>query len=1321
MKKTLYLALSLFIVAAVLMCFVACGGDDSDGGSSATTSQSSITSEPSSSTTSDSTADTTDSLPSSESSTDSTEGSVTDSSHDRTDTSIGTTTSSDTTSSSGTTDSSKDEGDVEDPEEDHEHTFDTVYSYDGSNHFYAATCGHTEEKKGLEAHSYNADGECKCGHVIDLEFYNVIMAMLAGRETVKSVTSGYLSNNVEFNSTSNNNITYAFYDKFLYIRDENDNINEYYYSYDSRGELFGICVQNDGQFVFRVDDVTDSNFYGAMYTLSCIGDGETTVFGAESLVEYFYKLGLDNINGDFATLTGNGAYSFSFMHLVLDDWMDYLYHISVSFSVNSATGALSAVNIAVNRYGKSGYTLTEDNKAVLKEGAKANETSTFTITLSNTLEGEMDNPYAYEKIAIDSVTVKDGKGVDIQSGDVSIRAGEQFILYFSDVKPDSALLDLCKITVGLTNKIDGSEVEIMPFYNSYNQSYTFTINEPGAYLLVVTVDDVQFISTLEVDLRIPLTMGTQVYDAEAGGFKQTRKATVYAGTPLYFSSYVAENYDGVYNATFAVDYGTTATLTSAEIGGVAATAFKSDVIGTYVVNVASAVDPYLVSQLKISVVERPPLESFLLGEYYLNDEFGKERVRVVFDEEHNATVTYAAFNLDETLACRIEDGKVVFESIDGEEGLVTNLYLDESFNLVIGIDDVDFGEIILTRVKVEIELVSTGIINIKSSGDENTVLKYGFEYYSDNSFIIYNGYSVVTDVALFNENGALSIRYIGSTSAVPMNKIAGDGGSFAGEYTIESVGEAIISLDKVPTLIREPEYGIMQVIDLNTHDQRYSAYYTYEFVNGKYVFYKDGAETDEVSLSGEPGMLTFVYPGASYSVSPIKISGEDDVLGGEYNINVSVGAMYTAAKIVFYPGANMDDIYAVSEPKYGSLTVTDADGNSVMYHYEIIDNVFVIYKDERKTSEIVITVKMDGSYTFHTAENAEPLPLVKVEGGDKVLAGVYTAGEDITITISSGNIPSEALEGKLEVVDDHRGGNLSGAYMYSIINESIVIYDRDGKLVESMRFTTNIDGSYSFQSLENNLLVPQALVKVDGLTELFGGVYIVNGTSGTPIYTFTFTPGGTIEDVIVENGALEITDNKDQSIGGAYTYAITDDGRILVYMNEELVSEFAIAVDANGKYFFSCPSLENPAALVKVNGEKGMLSGVYRVMEKDSVLYEISFMADGYVMPEKETINAQMGSNRITVPSNYIGINVTFTATQDGTYDFNFTGLTSNTKVYVLMDDGTVKPVGGTAYVGITLENGQSFTFYIVSTVAEEAVVGLNVVKGISSLPEEEI
>ena len=98
-----------------------------------------------------------------------------------------------------------------------------------------------------------------------------------------------------------------------------------------------------------------------------------------------------------------------------------------------------------------------------------------------------------------------------------------------------------------------------------------------------------------------------------------------------------------------------------------------------------------------------------------------------------------------------------------------------------------------------------------------------------------------------------------------------------------------------------------------------------------------------------------------------------------------------------------------------------------------------------------------------------------------------------------------------------------------------------------------------------------------------------------------------------------------------------------------------------------------------------------------------------------------MGSNRITVPSNYIGINVTFTATQDGTYDFNFTGLTSNTKVYVLMDDGTFKPVGGTAYVGIILENGQSFTFYIVSTVAEEAVVGLNVAKGISSLPDEEI
>lgn len=1335
MKRIFYLALCLFAITAITFSFVACGGDTSDGGTGTTAvTPSGDTGSTVGSGTGDTnggTTDTSGNTTDTSNVTTKTENNVTDTSIGTTDSSKGTTGTDDNTTDTnpGTTDTtnqgSQDVEKPDDPEPPHEHTFADEYSFDGGYHYYASTCGHPEEMIGYEPHTYDSNGSCKCGQTIDLNFHNVVKAILANISAIKSVDSKYTSNNLEFGSVGVQTVICRFYEKFLYINDEADYKNEYYYAYNENGTIFGVCVQSalDDQsgnsFVFRVTDATESNFNGAMYTLACIGDAETIVFGTEALIDYLYMLGLDNANGDFATAEEGGVYTFSFMHCIVDDWMDYLYQINVSFTLDSESGALATSVITVNRYGKSSYTVNENGKYVLNDGATPNMTNEFDIQQSTTLDDAgMENPYAPERIAVDSLTIKDSKDVNIQKAPIRVRAGESIRLFFTDIKPDTALFKLCKVTFKLMNAVDGTEIDIEPFPNDYDSSYAFSIDTPGAYTLIINVDDVQFVSTVEVDLKIPVSIGTQVYDTELGTFKQTRKATVYAGAPLYFTSYVPLNYDGAYKTSFGAQYGEGVTLTDGEINGTAVSVFKADAVGTYVVNVSSDIDPYLVTQLKINVVEAPTLESLLVGEYYAKDAYGKEQVRIVFDSEHNALVTYPAFETDETLACSVVDGKIVFESIDGDEGLVTGLRFDENYNLIISIDDSSVGEILLTRVKVEETIVSSGTLTVKYASTELGVVQYAYEYYSTNRFVIYKEYSLVTEVALFKENGVLSFRYVGADGAVELTRVSGEDGALAGEYAVPSVVELLITVDETPTAVQEPQYGVLQIIDLDTSDEKYSAYYLYEIVNGNFVFYRDGEVTDEVKLTGEPGALMLTYPGASYAISPEKTVGEDDILGGEYNVNVNVGMLLTIAKVVVVPGATMEDIYSATEAKYGTLYIDDADGIRHTYNYEIVNGIVVVFKDGRKTNEVEIIVNLDGTYSYKTSSMNEAVLLVKVEGNDKMFTGVYSANDTI-ITVSAGTIPSEPIDGTIEIVDYHCNGNLTGVYAYSIINGSIVLYDRDGNLFEGVKFTTNIDGTYSFQSLANNLLVPQALNKVDGMSVLLGGVYNINGENGVA-YVLTFVPGGEIKDVILESGSVDITSDEEGLFEGAFIYELTDRGIVKLYRDGELLAGFIITVDENGVCTFTYEGMVGSAVLVKVGGEIGMLSGVYTMAGVDGVAYEVVFMAQGYEMPEAAQQEVVLGKNEITVPGNFIGTFVKYTADKDIKLDFTFTGKVASDMLYIVKADGALTQIASTSYAGVELKNGESITFFIVSTEANEHVMSINIAVSKIEMPDDE-
>ena len=102
------------------------------------------------------------------------------------------------------------------------------------------------------------------------------------------------------------------------------------------------------------------------------------------------------------------------------------------------------------------------------------------------------------------------------------------------------LVELCKIEVEIYNNDNGTTPGFFWWYNSYNNSGSFTLQDPGSYELIITVDGVEVVSTIEVALKAPTTISTQVYNSNLGIFEKASKATVFAGAPLYFMEEINE-------------------------------------------------------------------------------------------------------------------------------------------------------------------------------------------------------------------------------------------------------------------------------------------------------------------------------------------------------------------------------------------------------------------------------------------------------------------------------------------------------------------------------------------------------------------------------------------------------------------------------------------------------------------------------------------------------------------------------------------------------------------------------------------------------------
>ena len=1137
MKRFLYLALCLIITCAMTLCFVACGDETPD---SSTSSSSNTTS--------------------------STGG---------------------TNTSSGDTTSS-----TEKPQPPaHEHTYEDVLSYDENEHFYKATCEHTDERKDAEAHTFNKiTGFCVCGYYTEPSVTDAIESIVANRGSVTSGTIVSEMNDIEFNSITNAAYSYAFYDNYLYIKEESDYVNEYYYTLDKNGSVFGVIVQ--GSFVNRDDAAYEDNMNGPALGLNFAGDEETITYGAEDLIAALYENASENVNGDFISAYVDGMFTFGYGVRVFDDWLNYFYVVAVAFNVDAETGTLGEGAVIVQRFAQTSYTEV-DGVYVLNENAQPNHTTTIAVAQSLEAVEDSENPYDPGKVLVDSFVVRDTQGNDIEETTIRIEAGGQVKIFFKDITPDTAMFKLCTTSIDIVNNEDGTTPGYYAYFNSFDNSYSFYLNDPGSYTMTVTVDGVEVVTTIEVALKVPTSISTQVYDSTLGTFNKTSKATVYAGAPLYLMSYVDPDYDGSYVAELVEATG--ATLTDGEIDGIAAKVFTADVAGTYTVKVTSTVKTSLSATLTITVEKAPSLEALLSGKYFGKDAYGMTPIEAEFDSQNKtATIVYKdALNGDMTATLSFTTTNGLEYTASGDD-FIEEFYVSENYELVLVID----GEKYVLEPAVK-EIVATGTIAVEdiiNSGSNSG--SFVFELEADGTFTFYKDGIVTNDITLRHDGTSYMIKVPGMGFEVALTKTEGSDEELAGSYKADTsnfglVANVTITVDAAEEPVKESTTGTLIVEHLDNNG-KYSGTYKYEIIDGAFVFYQNGEVTTNVSLTAADGVYTFKFQGVGTAQVLERVSGIEGELAGVYKCSMMLGeTSFHAANVTITPdpvGAGDDE--PDNELTTGTLDIKDNNTGAVSgtYIYEIVDGAFVFYKDGEVTTDIIVTINLDGTYSFQAINLMVPQVLVKVEGEDGVLAGKYNvnfAQEGLyvlTFTPGEVEIPSveeedeEATKGTLTVVDNSNGA-VSGTYTYEIVNGAFVFY-KDGEVTTDIIVTINVDGTYSFQAI--NLMVPQVLVKVEGESGVLAGKYNVNSAM-EGLFVLTFVPEGTevgggdtpVDPPVEEDPELQLGANAVVVPAGGWGVEIpftsAEGGKFTINAAEGETNAFVVIILDSGSEMISLP------------------------------------------------------------------------------------------------------------------------------------------------------
>ncbi|MBO4982696.1 MAG: hypothetical protein J6D23_01440 [Clostridia bacterium] len=738
MKKLIYLVLCLMIVA---LCLVACGDEN--------------TTESSKPTTESSRPDTTES---------STPGSTEASTPNST---TGSTPDSTESSTPDSTESSTPGSKPDEPEV-HEHTYENKLSYDDTNHYYKATCEHDDAKKDVEPHDFDETGNCECGYFKLPAFSTLAEAIEIVRTNSYKVVFGKIETSTYSKLSLGTTLTTSWYEiseGFTYVNENNDYANEYYYSYDEDDNVFAIMVQS-GKACLPDEVATEENFGGAKINYVFAQDYENASYGVSDFILDLYSLVIsgDDPAAKVGTVDGN-VVGFGLTMNGCD--------VSVSFTINEEGIISDAKVTSTGEYNDYECTMTQ----------------------STTNENEpKENIYSSSAIKLYSYIITDGNGRDIEEYDIEVEANETIKLQFTEIEPLTAILSLCDISIEVFNNDDTkSDPWIFPIYDKETLTYSFPLSSPGSYTLVITVDGIETISTINVALLPPTSISAEVYDESYNEFNEVENVEMYVNKILNFKAYAGVNYDGSYTAEILGDVAeSVAYLSSDEIDGEEVTTFIAYNPGTYVVKLTSTKVENVSCELEIIVKEAPDINEIMTGYYVGYNQENEGLATVKFLDDNKIEVVYVG-ETSTILSYTMDGEEIVYDVVEGDP-IVDEFYFLSNYNMQITI----YGYSLLLLpaeepIPVDPEVEGkTGIIVIEDKINANNKGgTYTYSIDSEGTFTFYdqNG-EVTTDVALTKDlANRFTLRWAGTLNAQVMEKTDGLVGLLEGTYkTYQNIG-----------------------------------------------------------------------------------------------------------------------------------------------------------------------------------------------------------------------------------------------------------------------------------------------------------------------------------------------------------------------------------------------------------------------------------------------------------------------------------------------------------------------------------------------------
>ena len=748
MKRFLYLALCLLIAISMTLCFVACGEEEKP--------------EVPNSNTSSSTAG-----------------------NDKVD-----------NENNNNDDSENNGGNTGDITEDvvHEHTFATEYSYDAENHYYAATCEHSDEKSGVEAHEYDEAGNCKCGSYKLPEITSIAQAI----EIVKA-NSGKLATSIMTTTSSSNytgTVTYGavwteFGEDYVRILAVNEYVNQYFYALDKDGNVFGVMIQVP--FAPQVDaDATEESMKGYKFNYWVDDETEIIANGVEAFVEALYikALSLAEEGAEVGTIDGN-KFSFSFN-------TNETTEIVVEFLVNE-NGIISDADISIISYGEFG--------------------SSYVYEIEQSTDAK-SNPFDPDSVKLDSYVITDKDGNNVADSIINAEAGEQIEFFFTEISPVTANLNLSNVEFTVVDK-NGIDQWVWPGYNEETKSYYFALYNPGTYTVTILVDGVETVTTIEIPFNEPTSMGVEVFNPIDFIFENMSEINMYVGKSISFKSLVGEYEDPSYVAEILGEIAeTVASLTDGEADGKAVKVFTANEVGTYTIKLTSTKVENLSCELVVNVLETPNVAAMLNGFYKGTNEFGQTNLIATFTPatETTGTVEITYKNAMSTNPATVgvfsyayENGELTFEYVSGDD-VAANIYVSENYELVIFAGD-GYDYVLEAAEPVAPSEPSneanTGKITVKDNinfGQNNGTYTYSIS--EDGAITIYIDGVETTDVMItIGIDGSYMFQCAGIARPQPMNKVEGEPGLFSGKYSVYVIQENAYEITIVADVIEDDNNG----------------------------------------------------------------------------------------------------------------------------------------------------------------------------------------------------------------------------------------------------------------------------------------------------------------------------------------------------------------------------------------------------------------------------------------------------------------------------------------------------------------------------------